>query len=187
MYVKWLLSAVPGQYHKVPTPSPSLLGWLFLLAVSDVVLLLAFGCVTPFAATVAVSLAILPYYACILSVLVTWATNQAIGFTLFDFPTTFNSIAWGIAILMAGILSCLVAIAVTRKFTLTRFWQLAISFHVTLVSYKLFYLATSVFLSSEYDAFEFQALKQAYIGELISLGFLLSVGIIGVYLERKQH
>lgn len=187
MYIEWLLSAVPGQYHKVPTPSPSLLGWLFLLAVSDIVLLLMFGCVTPFAATVAVSLAILPYYASMLSVLVTWSTNQAIGFTLFDFPTTFNSIAWGIAILMAGISSCLVAIAVTRKFSLTRFWQLFISFHVTLLSYKLFYLATSVFLSSEYNAFEFEALKQAYIGELISLGFLLSVGTIGVYLERRQH
>ncbi len=128
-----------------------------------------------------------PYYACIFSVLTTWATNQLIGFTLFDFPTTFNSIAWGVAILVAGVSSSLGVILLTKKLKLPRVWQLVISFHATLICYKLFYLATSVFLSSDYDAFTLQELKQAYIRELISLMFLLSAGILGVYVEKRQR
>jgi hypothetical protein len=72
--------------------------WLALLTAASLVFSYGLACAAPLAAFAAIGALTLPRRDAIVLVVAVWLANQAAGFVLLDYPTTANSIAWGVAI-----------------------------------------------------------------------------------------
>lgn len=75
---------------------------------------LALACAAPFAALAVVAAQRLAPREALLTLLLAWLANQAIGYGLLDYPVDATSIAWGIALGLAAFAALAAAQAVTR-------------------------------------------------------------------------
>ena len=182
----WKYSWWEGEADHRPLRAILASDWLLLLGIATVALLLMFGCSTPFAAATSVSLLLVNFRSVILAVGIVWLVNQFIGFTLFNFPMTPNSFAWGGAILLCGIFGGICASIVTDCLKLGRIGQTFVAFHVTLFCYQIGYMFSSLFLNENYDAYTVSILLQVYRDELISLTILLLLVWLSLYIERRR-
>ncbi|RXH26879.1 hypothetical protein XH99_18640 [Bradyrhizobium nanningense] len=74
----------------------------------------AFACATPFAAFAVVAAAMLPLRPALLVVTGAWLVNQTIGFSALHYPIDGSTIAWGLVIGAAALVSTAAASAVLR-------------------------------------------------------------------------
>jgi hypothetical protein len=77
---------------------------------------LVFACATPFAAFAVLAAAVLPLRLALITIGLVWAVNQAIGFSILDYPRTVNSAMWGLGIGAAALLTTAAAAGVIRQF-----------------------------------------------------------------------
>jgi len=76
---------------------------------------LALACAAPFAALAVVAAQRLAPREALLTLLLAWLVNQAIGYGLLDYPFDATSIGWGIALGLAAFAALAAAQAVTRR------------------------------------------------------------------------
>lgn len=77
--------------------------WVVVFAVAGAVTTLALACATPFAALAAVAATRLPARAGYALLALSWASSQAIGFGVLDYPRDPTTLAWGVALLGAAL------------------------------------------------------------------------------------
>lgn len=77
--------------------------WAAALAIATVGGSLAAACLMPFVALAAMTASTLPRREGLTTILVAWAANQAIGFTLLDYPLDGATLGWGLAIGVAAL------------------------------------------------------------------------------------
>lgn len=83
--------------------------WGAILTVAVIAGSLALSCVAPLSALAVALGATLGLRTSLFTMAVVWLVNQAIGFTLFHFPRTANSLWWGVAIGLAALLVTVIA------------------------------------------------------------------------------
>ncbi len=92
-----------------PSPTPATprqaLAWTTTLDVAAIAGSLLLACMMPFVGLAAVAALTLPWRAGVLTVLVAWGVNQAIGYGLLGFPTDTFTILRGVAILACTLLA----------------------------------------------------------------------------------
>ena len=79
--------------------------YLVLLTVACALASFAFACATPFAAFAVVAAAMLPLQAALAVMLAAWIVNQAIGFGALHYPLDTNTVFWGFAVGVAGLIA----------------------------------------------------------------------------------
>ncbi|NYT39859.1 hypothetical protein HZY97_03755 [Sphingomonas sp. R-74633] len=89
--------------------------WSAALAVATVGGSLVAACLMPFVALAAMAASTLPRREGITTMLIAWAANQAIGFTLLDYPLDAATLGWGIAIGVAALAAYAAIRAVTER------------------------------------------------------------------------
>jgi len=86
--------------------------WAAALAAATVGGSLVAACLMPFVALAAIAASTLPRREGITTIVVAWAANQAIGFTLLDYPLDAGTLGWGLAIGAAALAAYAVVAAV---------------------------------------------------------------------------
>lgn len=112
------MSTTPGLSlaHGVSFPDRfARIGWPFLLAAGGAFGSLAFACAAPFVAIAAMSGATLAPRMALATILAMWVANQAVGFSLLDYPQTVNTAAWGLAIGVAVLAATAAAALASRR------------------------------------------------------------------------
>ncbi len=127
-------------------------GWVALLAGATVLCSFAFACATPFAALATIAATRMPRRAGLLSVLLAFAGNQAIGFGLLHYPHTGNCYGWGAAIGVAALAGYCAASCVTRLGVRTLVGTLA-AFALAFLGYEAALYLAGFALGSEGGAF----------------------------------
>lgn len=89
--------------------------WGAILTIAVIGGSLALSCVAPLSALAVALAATLGLRGSLGIMTLVWLVNQAIGFTLFHFPQTANSVWWGLAIGIAALLSTMVAHSLMRR------------------------------------------------------------------------
>src|SRR3546814_495668 len=93
-----------------PPHSPWL--WPVLLVVASTLGSWALACVTPFAALAVIAAYTLAPTRAMLVMAGIWLANQGVGYGILDYPLTFDSLLWGLAIGAAALGATLVAVAI---------------------------------------------------------------------------
>jgi len=110
----------------------------------------ALACATPFAAFGVLAAAMLPLRPALLVVAAAWLVNQGIGFGAFHYPVDGSTIAWGLVIGAAALLSTTAASAVLRMLPQGRTpLMLAITLIAAYAAYEIALLAATPFLGGE--------------------------------------
>ncbi|MDD1528782.1 hypothetical protein C7U92_14590 [Bradyrhizobium sp. WBOS7] len=121
-----------------------------LLTASCALASFAFACATPFAAFAVVAAAMLPLRPALLVVIGAWLVNQTIGFGVLHYPVDAGTIAWGLAIGVAALLSTAASSTVLGLLPQHRTpLLLAIMLVVAYGIYELALLAPTPFLGGE--------------------------------------
>lgn len=121
-----------------------------LLTVSGALASFAFACATPFAAFAVIAAAMLPLRPALLVVTGAWLVNQIIGFGALRYPVDGSTIAWGLVIGAAALLSTAAASTVLRMLPQGRTpLMLAITLIAAYAVYELALLAATPFLGGE--------------------------------------
>ncbi|UWU65712.1 hypothetical protein [Bradyrhizobium sp. NC92] len=124
-----------------------------LLTLSCALASFALACATPFAAFAVVAAAMLPLRNALLVIAGAWLVNQGIGFGALHYPVDGNTIAWGLVIGAAALLSTAAASAVLRMLPQRRTpLMLAVTLIAAYAAYEIALLAATPFLGGE-DAF----------------------------------
>lgn len=89
--------------------------WIALIASTGICLSLVFACATPFAALATLAALKLDRRDAFTVVALVWFANQAIGYGLLGYPTTWDSVAWGIAIGMSVSLALVAAMGLSAS------------------------------------------------------------------------
>lgn len=91
--------------------------WLLfgLLIAASVLTSLAFACALPLAALAAVAVLHLDRGPSLVVVAAAWLANQLVGYLLLDYPRSWDSFAWGGAILLAAAAAVFAADAIARR------------------------------------------------------------------------
>lgn len=92
---------------------------LLLLTAACALASFAFACATPFAAFAVLASAMLPLRSALAVVTAAWIVNQAIGFGALNYPLDANTLAWGLAIGAAALVSTAASKLVLRSLART--------------------------------------------------------------------
>lgn len=121
-----------------------------LLTVACALASLAFACATPFAAFAVVAAAMLPARPALIVVAGAWLANQSIGFGTLHYPVDGSTVAWGVVIGAAALLSTAAASTIFRMLPQGR---TPLMFTIALVAaygtYELALFAATPFLGGE--------------------------------------
>ena len=159
--------------------------WVALLTVTSAVTTTVLACAMPFVALAAIAATRMPGRAGVALIGLTWAINQAVGYSLLSYPHDATTAAWGIGILSAA----LAAVAAARwgdrtLATAAPALRLATAFGVGFVAYKAMLLGWSLVLggvhtaTSPYWTARQFALEGAVLVGLVALYHLLvAVGV----------
>ncbi len=121
-----------------------------LLTVSCALASFALACATPFAAFAVVAAATLPLRPALLVVTGAWLVNQCIGFGALHYPVDASTIAWGLVIGAAALLSTAASSAVIRMLPQGRTpLALAVTLIVAYAAYELALFAATPALGGE--------------------------------------
>jgi hypothetical protein len=121
-----------------------------LLTLSCALASLALACATPFAAFAVVAAAMLPLRKALLVTAGAWLVNQGIGFGVLLYPVDASTIAWGVVIGAAALLSTAAASAALRKLPQGRApLMLAVTLIAAYAAYEIALLAATPFLGEE--------------------------------------
>ncbi len=96
-----------------PTATAALI-WTAVLGVSAIFGTWAFACVFPFAAIATIAALTLDARKGLALVGATWAANQVVGFTVMDYPRTFETAALGMSLGLGAVAAWVVATVILR-------------------------------------------------------------------------
>ena len=83
--------------------------WIGILGGSSIGFSLLFACATPFVALVTLAALSMTRRDALIVTGAVWLANQAVGYGILDYPRTFDSYAWGVAIGVAALLALFAA------------------------------------------------------------------------------
>jgi hypothetical protein len=89
--------------------------WAAALAVATVGGSLIAACLMPFVALAAMAASTLPRREGVATMLIAWAANQGIGFTLLGYPRDAGTLGWGVAIGVAALAAYAAIRAITAR------------------------------------------------------------------------
>ena len=149
--------------------------WASVLTLAVILGSLALSCVAPFSA-LAVALSVTLGLRVSLGVMtLVWVVNQAIGFTLFHFPLTANTIGRGLASGVAALMAVLVARAITRRASRWSGWlRLCVALVAAIAVYELALFAAALILGGR-DMFTLPIVSQV---ALINAAWLLAIVVL---------
>ena len=110
------ISRSPAAHQPTPAYVARRWAWIALLGGASIGFGLAFACATPFVALVTLAALTMSRRDAFIVTGAVWLANQAVGYGILDYPRTFDSYAWGVAIGMAVLLALLAARAVGDRF-----------------------------------------------------------------------
>jgi hypothetical protein len=148
--------------------------WIALVAMAGIVFSLALACVTPFAAIATVAGSFLTRRAAIALTIFAWLANQAVGYLVLDYPTTWDSYAWGLAIGFAALAS-LAAVIALRATVQSAVVTVFVGFLAAFAAYELLLFAVTAVLPSGEGAFSFQVVLQILWTNALALVGLLAL------------
>lgn len=90
--------------------------WIGLLGSASIGFSLVFACATPFVALVTLAALSMTRRDALIVTGAVWLANQAVGYGILDYPRTFDSFAWGVAIGLAALLALAVARTIGERF-----------------------------------------------------------------------
>lgn len=99
-------SILPGAARRI--------GWGVFLAAATTIFSFVFACAAPFAALAAIAALNMRRLDAVLTILLAFAINQAVGFGFLDYPHDASTIAWGAGIGVSAMLGLGAALAVAR-------------------------------------------------------------------------
>ena len=139
-----------------------------------------FACITPFVAFAVAASYSLSTRGTLLSVVAIWLVNQAIGFTVLNYPWTVDTILWGFAIGAAALLAAILACATFRLGLRNNVTAIGAAFVVAFAAYEGGLFLVTFALGGE-DAF-----TPAIVGHVALLNLGWTVGLVGTY-EILRH
>jgi hypothetical protein len=142
--------------------------WIGLLGGASIGFSLVFACATPFVALVTLAASTMSRRDAFIVTGAVWLANQAVGYGILDYPRTFDSYAWGVAIGVAVLLSLLTARAIGEQFE-QPIVSTGIAFLSAFAVYELALYAASFWLSSSDTAFSWA-----------TVGYILQVNALGL-------
>lgn len=96
--------------NDTPNENTRRAGSILLLAGAATMFSVVFACATPFAALAAVAALTMRRRDAVLTILLAFAVNQAVGFGLLDYPQDASTIAWGAGIGVAALAALFAAL-----------------------------------------------------------------------------
>ncbi|HEX8489931.1 MAG TPA: hypothetical protein VF626_02835 [Chthoniobacterales bacterium] len=146
--------------------------WMLILTLAAVGITVVLSCVTPFAA-LAVALAATVGLRASLSLMVAvWLANQLIGFALFHFPRTPETLLIGLAIGGAAVMGTMAAWLVLKRMRSRRvLLRLGLALLISFAVYELALLAAVVFFG------DLETFQPAVVAQL---GFINAVSLMGM-------
>jgi hypothetical protein len=150
--------------------------WLGLLIFVSGALTATYSCITPFAAFAAIAAATLSRRGGVVVIVALWLVNQAVGFGMLHYPWTASTVAWGIAIGGAAVMSTVAAQSTIRRLS-SRGMAVAvlIAFTVAFASYELILYGTAASFLGGRDAF-----SAAIIVEVLLVNTAALMGLVGL-------
>jgi len=146
--------------------------WLLILTLSAVGVTVALSCVTPFAALAVALAGTVGLSASLRVMTVVWLANQVIGFGLFHFPRTVETVVIGIVIGAAAVAGTIAAWAVLNRMRFSPvLLRLSVALVVSFGIYELALVAPVVFLG------ELETFRPAIVAEL---GLVNAVSLAGI-------
>jgi hypothetical protein len=129
-------------------------GWIAVLTLAAIAGSVVFACAAPFAALAALAALHMNRRDAFILVGITWVANQTVGYGFLDYPHTWDSFAWGIAIGASAMIATALA-AETAKALRPFGWALSTltSFAVAFAGYEITLYAATVVLPSDTSAF----------------------------------
>lgn len=149
--------------------------WIAIVAFASVLFSLALACATPFAAIATVAGVNMRLRAALSLTAFAWLANQAIGYLVLGYPTTWDSFAWGAAIGIAAILG-VVAVAAIRRGLPNQIVATIAGFLAAFCVYELaLYAATAVLPSGD------GAFSMAVVLEIFWTNALALIGLFALH------
>jgi hypothetical protein len=163
-------SQIPVAQPPASTDAARRWAWIGLLGGASIGFSLVFACATPFVALVTLAALTMTRRDALIVAGAVWLANQAVGYGILDYPRTFDSYAWGVAIGLAALLALLAARAIGEQFERRGpIVTTGICFLSAFAVYELALYAASFWLSSSDAAFSWATV--GYFLQVNALGF----------------
>ncbi len=153
--------------------------WIGLLGSASIGFSLVFACATPFAALVTLAALTMSKRDAFIVTGAVWLANQAVGYGILDYPQTFDSYAWGIAIGLAALFALAVARAIGERFERSGpFVSTALAFLSSFAIYELVLYAASFGFASGDTAFSWPIVGYVLQVNALGLGVLIVLKLV---------
>lgn len=146
--------------------------WLLILTLAAVGVTVVLSCVTPFAALAVALAATVGLRASLCLMVAVWLANQVMGFALFHFPPTRDTLLIGIAIAGAAVMGTIAAWVVLKQMrSRPVLLRLGVALLVSFAVYELALLAAVMFFG------DLETFQPAIVAQL---GFINAVSLVGM-------
>ena len=163
-------SQIPAAQPSAPADVVRRWAWIGLLGSASIGFSLVFACAMPFVALVTLAALTMSRRDALIVTAAVWLANQAVGYAILDYPRTFDSYAWGVAIGIATLLALAVARAIGERFERSGpFVSTGLAFLSSFAVYELALYAASFVLASSDMAFSWA-----------TVGYILQVNALGL-------
>ncbi len=175
---------MPGtnQIQAAQPPAPAVArrwAWIGLLGSASIGFSLVFACATPFVALVTLAALTMSRRDAFIVTGAVWLANQAVGYGILDYPRTFDSYAWGVAIGTAVLLALLVARAIGQQFERRGpIVSTGIAFLSAFAVYELALYAASFWLPGNDTAFSWSIVGYVLQVNGLGLGGLILLRLV---------
>jgi len=160
--------------------------WLGLLVGTSMIFSLGLACAVPLAAFAAAAALSLSRRDALLLILLVWAANQLVGFTLLAYPWTASTFAWGAALGIVAVLATLAGQWTGSRFVNgTHMVRFAATFLIAFAVYEVALFAVSATLLGGTEIYTaaiqgriFAINAAAFVGLLILNHLAASIGLV---------
>jgi len=155
--------------------------WAGIVASAGILLSLALACATPFAAIATVTGANMRPREAFTVTGFAWLANQAVGYLVLGYPTTWDSFAWGAAIGVAALAAVAGVLAVRRRAS-SGIAALLAGFVLAFCLYEAVLFSATAFLPSADEAFSLTVVMDILWTNVLALCGLLVLHRLAVAL-----
>lgn len=149
--------------------------WIALVIALAMLGSFAYACAAPLAAIAALAALTLGRTEGLILVVATWLINQFVGYALLDYPHTFSSYAWGLAIGAGAVLGFLAARTVASN-AHTRWLVIPLVFVTAFVFYQTGMFAAASTFTSAGNAF-----STSIVSEVVTINAVAFAGFLVVH------
>jgi hypothetical protein len=172
-----------SQIQAAEPPAPAFVArrwaWIVLLGSASIGFSLVFACATPFVALVTLAALTMSRRDAFIVAGAVWLANQAVGYGILDYPRTFDSYAWGVAIGIAVLLALLAARAIGERFERSGpFVSTGLAFLSAFAVYELALYAASFWLPGNDTAFSWAIVGYVLQVNALGLGGLILLRLV---------